>query len=229
MTGNAFELFDQIDGESFFDENLIGNNKDNVYIDIGAYTGDTIYRFYAFSKGKYKKIIGVEAEKGNYSALCNMIKYTRLENVKTLNNALWSEAKKMKFYTTSQKNIINYDSSNLYRDVINTVDWKTKEEMRNKKIRSTIEEIKTQTIDDILIGEKPTIIKVNALGADLPILYGDRNTILNNKPIIIMEYGSKPEYILEQIEYLKKLRSDYKFYFRQKKIFYDSKTILYAI
>ena len=53
LSGNKLPLLNYVDGEGFFDEKLIPLSKHYSYMDVGAYTGDTLLRFYAFCGGKY--------------------------------------------------------------------------------------------------------------------------------------------------------------------------------
>ena len=46
-----------MDGDTFFDDKLIPVSDKHSYVDVGAYTGDTLLKFYAFSRGRYKKIM----------------------------------------------------------------------------------------------------------------------------------------------------------------------------
>ena len=70
-----------IDGNTFFDEKLIPMSEHYSYVDVGAYTGDMLLRFYAFCGGKYDAIYAVEPDKGNFSSLERLVKYGKLEDV----------------------------------------------------------------------------------------------------------------------------------------------------
>jgi hypothetical protein len=85
------------------------------------------------------------------------------------------------------------------------------------------------TLDNELENTAPTILKVNALAADMEILKGGEQTIRRHQPVVMLEYGSKLEYILEIPQLLSSYGKNYRLYLRQKNIFGDSKTIFYAI
>ncbi|MDR2803521.1 MAG: hypothetical protein LBB22_04445 [Treponema sp.] len=70
-------LFDMIDGDTFFDKTILPAHDSHIYLDMGAYTGDTLIRFYAFCGGKYKKIIAMEPDKKIFSKMRYMTKACR--------------------------------------------------------------------------------------------------------------------------------------------------------
>ena len=45
LTGDMLDLYQMTEGNTFFDEAIIGGRADSVYIDIGAYTGDSILKY----------------------------------------------------------------------------------------------------------------------------------------------------------------------------------------
>lgn len=229
ISGNMLELQKRMEGNSFFDEELLEVHSEGVYIDIGAYTGDSILKYLEYCRGQYKHIYAVEADKGNYAALQNFIKYGWIDNITTFNQALWSERSKKTWYSISQNMDINFGSPNLFEPLEAMIDRCTVIEMGKTNQGYVHEEIQTETLDDLLPDSAPTIMKVNAIAADYQILQGSRKLIKQYKPIIVIEHGVKPENILAVISFLDGVRGDYTFYLRQKKIFSDSKTIMYAI
>ncbi len=73
--------------ESDDDENwlLLRPSTDDVYMDLGAYTGDTVQQFIRLAGG-FKRIIAVEPEKRNFRKLFENTK--ELENIKLVNAAV---------------------------------------------------------------------------------------------------------------------------------------------
>lgn len=179
--------------------------------------------------GGYAHIYAFEADRGNYSALERFVKYGRIKNITLFNQALWSERGKVTFYSITDNREILYDSPNLFRSVDDAIDRSTLMEMQEKGKKYKQEEIRTEKLDDFLMGNKPTMMKVNALAADFEILKGSRGIIEAYKPIVILEHGVKPENLLDIMFFLSNIRSDYSFYLRQKDIFGDSKTVMYAV
>lgn len=228
MLGDGLQLWQLIDGDSFFDKSILGNDTGN-YVDVGAYTGDTLRQFLEFSGGAYEGITAIEADKGNFASLKKFIQYGAIDRVRAVCQGVWSRKEKRKYYTVAGNAEVNYCSPNLFRNVDFDIDNKVKQTELEELTAAVEEEIEVDTLDNILISERPTIMKINALAADFPILTGAADTIRRCKPAIIMEYGVRPDYLLDEILWLHELKLGYRFYIRQKKIFGDSKTVLYAV
>lgn len=226
LTGNMLELYTKTDGDTFFDDELVLRREDHIYIDVGVYTGDTICKFLEYTRGKYQQIVGFEPDPGNYKAALSFVKYGRVKNCIIENVALGNKQEKKSFFTVGNDNNNNYDSPNFYVDIEKIADNTT---IKGDLIGEKTLQLDVDILDNVLAGIKPTIIKINALAADIPILQGASNILQNCRPIIIMEWGTRPEYLEELITFIKNIKSDYKFYLRQKNIFGDSKTIFYAV
>jgi len=229
LTGNMLSLGRYALGYeaySFFDEAFIHPGAQSVYVDVGAYTGDTIACFLMFSRGKFKKIIGMEADRGNYSALRQFVKFSRVEHIETHNIALWSREEEKVFYTNSANEMIHFENSNLFRPVDIIADNQSLEQIRDK-----LEEdiMNAKTLDGVLKNEAPTIMKINALAADHEIILGGQQILKSYKPTLILEFGVTQRDVFEMIPLIKGINSGYRFYMRRKRVFEDIKTVLYCI
>ena len=225
LSGNKLPLLNYVDGEGFFDEKLIPLSKHYSYMDVGAYTGDTLLRFYAFCSGKYDKLYAVEPDTGNFNALQNLVKYGRISNVQLFHVGGWNLKGELTFYTIANRNRKHFENSNFFKKMQDIVanSW----EMSQKDFGT--ETISVDTVDNLLQGAKCDIIKINALGADYQVLMGCRETIKQYKPIIVGEFGTQSEYLVEQLNEMLRVNPNYKLYLRQKMIFGDCKTVYFAI
>ena len=225
LSGNKLPLLNYVDGEGFFDEKLIPLSKHYSYMDVGAYTGDTLLRFYAFCGGKYDKLYAVEPDTGNFNALQNLVKYGRISNVQLFHVGGWDLKGELTFYTIANRNRKHFENSNFFKKMQDIVanSW----EMSQKDFGT--ETISVDTVDNLLQGAKCDIIKINALGADYQVLMGCRETIKQYKPSIVGEFGTQSEYLVEQLNEMLRVNPNYKLYLRQKMIFGDCKTVYFAI
>ena len=229
LTGNMLPLNQYALGYeaySFFDEAFIHTDEQSVYVDVGAYTGDTIACFLMFSRGKFKKIIGVEADHGNYSALSQMVRFSKVEHIETYNLGLWSQEEKKIFYTNSANETIHFGSPNLFQSVDVVADNDSLERMKDKL---TEDVLSLKTLDSLLKNEVPTIIKINALAADRKIILGGKHTLEQYKPALMLEFGVTQRDVFEMIPLIKQINSAYRFYIRRKRVFEDIKTVLYCV
>lgn len=74
------------EGNQYFVENIIKRESDAVFVDAGAYDGETIEEFIEFQKNEYKKILSFEMNEVNYQKIMQK-KFD--DRVKVYNMGLW--------------------------------------------------------------------------------------------------------------------------------------------
>lgn len=225
LSGNKVRLVQYIDGDTFFDRKLIPSSEHYSYVDVGAYTGDTLLRFYAFCGGKYDAIYAVEPDKGNFLSLEKMVKFGRLERVHLFQVGGWDCKDELTFYTMNNSNSKNFDSPNFFKNVVETVSSSWNIENKNHVEQKII----VDTVDHLLQGRECTLLKINALAADFQTLKGSVETIKQYKPVIVGEFGTRKENLTKMLLFMKEKNSSYHIYLRQKMIFGDCKTIFVAV
>ncbi|NLL79124.1 MAG: FkbM family methyltransferase [Clostridiales bacterium] len=225
LCGNKFPLLKYVDGESFFDSKLFHSFEEDNYVDVGAYTGDTLLRYYAFCGGKYKKIYAIEPDEENYEGLQMLVKLGRLKNVETFQCGAWECKDTLTFFTAQNKNKRNFDSPNFFKNMSETIPSSCGIEEED----FMEEKIEVNTVDNLLQGEPCGILKINALAADFQTLRGCKKTIQQYKPVIVGEFGTRKENLTEMLLYMKELNDNYRVFLRQKMIFGDCKTVFTAI
>jgi hypothetical protein len=82
-------------------KNLFHFGTEEVYVDGGAYNGDTIKEFLQLTQGRYKKIFAVEPDKRNYKKLTEYVSSSNLANVQCLEKGLWSTSGRRAFSANS--------------------------------------------------------------------------------------------------------------------------------
>lgn len=129
----------------------LGN--DEIFMDLGAYDGDTVREFLDAVKS-YKKIIAVEADAKNYQKLVNNT--AEIRDITTLNLAAWDK-----------REILHFE----------------KKKGRNSKLSSAgTYKIQADSVDNILDGEKITLLKMDIEGSEEAALEGAKNTIRTCHP-----------------------------------------------
>jgi hypothetical protein len=111
VTGDGLPLFSMIDDDTFFDKTILPAHDKHIYVDVGAYTGDTMIRFYAFCGGKYKKIMAMEPDAENFSKMRAMVKACRLDNIELHNVGAWNEKDTLVFNTVPN---IDFENGNFF-------------------------------------------------------------------------------------------------------------------
>lgn len=96
-----------INKEQYFLNDFYELNNEEIYVDLGAWNGDTILKFINKVNGKYKKIIAFEPEKENYKSLKLNVERNNIENIDIYNLGSWNEKTTLKFLSNDTASRIN--------------------------------------------------------------------------------------------------------------------------
>jgi len=226
VSGDGLPLLRRISGDSFFCKDILEPSCEYTYVDVGAYTGDTVMQFCLFVDNGYRRIIALEPDVYNYKKLGDFCEYARMENIEIYNIGGWSHKDQLKFYTHENEGYINSNFFKPTSDVAEQRDYDL--ELSNRK-KTIVTKMDVDSIDNILGGREAGLIKINALASDFEVLCGAEDTIAKWRPRLVMEFGCRPDDLLRMPKFIKSLMPDYKLYLRQRRIFGDTKTVLYAV
>ena len=177
-------------GNIYFDFERLQLDEDEVFIDAGSYDGESTLEFIKWCKGKYKKIYAVEP----------------MDIGKELTNYNLRNVRDVQICNCALSNQIGVSSfSKQYTGLKGS---------RLDKAGGNLEEVKVDTIDNILQGEKATFIKMDIEGAELDALKGAKYTLSKYKPKLAISLYHKNEDIYEIPLWLHETIPEYKFYLR---------------
>ncbi|MBQ4052421.1 MAG: FkbM family methyltransferase [Clostridia bacterium] len=152
LTGNIQLLFDsESDPKEAY--NLLGLSFQEHYLDIGAYTGDTVQRFIDWTGGKYRRIDAFEPDLKNFKKL--VVNTKDYLNVRCHNLCIDE--------TTGQR--------------LFSMDGGRKSRVCNKGVT-----IPAETVDHLFGRQDISLIKMDIEGMEPAALRGARNTIFRNRP-----------------------------------------------
>lgn len=159
--------------------------KDEIFMDLGAYDGDTVREFLQATDCEYEKIIAVEADEKNYKKLTD--KTAEVKNITTHNLAVWDKKETLFF---------------------------EKKKGRNSKLSSSGKvEVQADSVDNILGGEKITVLKMDIEGSEEKALDGARHTIARYRPkLYVCAYHRNSDMYRLPLK-INELCADYKIYF----------------
>lgn len=187
--------------DQYFVKNLVPISDKEVFVDCGAYDGDTMKEFVKVSKGNYKKIICFEPVEEYHK---------RLEKRGSKNRVTAIRAGVYKESTTLNFNAEGGKGSSITNNAEHTVS------------------IPVRAIDDVPECADATFIKMDVEGAELDALYGAKETILRNHPkLAICIYHYHRDFV-EIPKLIHSLVPEYKLYIRHH-AFSVNETVLYAI
>lgn len=173
---------------SYFDDDFLSFTDKEIYVDCGAFDGDTIKLFSEFTKGKYKKIIALEPDVISFKKLSETAQ--EYHDVELICCATGKENTKMSF--SSKGTLGSTFSEGADGDLIDV-----------------------KKLDDILKDEDVTLIKMDIEGAELDTLMGAENIIRKNKPKLAVCIYHKIEDIITIPKYLHSIVPEYRFKVRQ--------------
>lgn len=187
ITGNIMALDPWVDDTMFYPSDLFSFGTDEVYIDAGAYTGDTISNFVEHTDGKFERILGFEPDILNFQQLEK--NFANEPRISTIEAGLYSERKALRFSSDAGR------ASGLSED-------------GNVEIQVT-------TIDGELDGQRVTYIKLNIEGAELEALKGARKSIEKWVPRLGISGYHFASHLWEVPLLIKELQCSYDLYLRQ--------------
>lgn len=182
-------LWDNINGNSSYkliDPEILSYGGRDSYVDVGAFTGDTLQKYLEVSKKNYESIICIEPDKNNFLALEEYVKKNKLDKTLVLNMAAGKE-----------NGVLSFSG--------NRSESSTLSENGDTNIR-------VLALDAISETQNLSILKVSTNGYDLDVLYGGGVIIQRNKPQIAT-YASG-EQLWKIPKFLKEIVPDYKIYYR---------------
>ena len=165
--------------------NILALSDNEVYIDGGAYTGDTVLEF-AQNVQDYRRIIAVEPDRKNFKKLA--ANTAALKRTECLQIALHSVRGEIPFAARAGRNSSLDEGGS--------------------------ETVAADSIDNILDGGEATLIKLDVEGQEAEALRGAEKTIAKCKPkILAAAYHRSPD-LFEIPLFVKKIRPDYRVYIR---------------
>ena len=166
--------------------------QESTFLDIGAYTGDTIRKYYDYTQNKFKYIWAIEGQKDSYSKLLQTIDELKIsdDRISAFDSILWSEPTQL------------------------SIDSKTGS-IEDAEVSSDNngECVDATTVDQLLEerSKKVNLLKINFPGAQ-EVLKGSKRVISEDKPLIAIVVGWGPYDVYEIPEIIRSFEPHYQLY-----------------
>lgn len=193
-------LIPVLDLDVWHSDNLISYPDDGVYIDGGAYDGDTVRMYVEHARNRFARIIAFEPDPNTFDRLRdNFANDRRIEPIKF---GMFDRKDVLRFSNSaSRASLIHYDGEI---------------------------EVPVTSIDEILKGDPVTFIKMNIEGAELKALHGAAHSIRTHKPTLAISAYHAPAHLWQVPQTILEIDSAYDLYLRQQDGG-SVETVIYAV
>lgn len=188
--------------------------SDEVFVDIGAFVGDSLERYIQVKFGVLQKIYAIEPDSNNCDVLMNRVKRLKdewgIENhrIETINAGIGGD-------TNKEMHIkIEKGKSNLGSSFIEDVDINTKK-------------VSMYSLDDYFDNKKISFIKADIESYEFDMLTGAKKVIEKNRPLMAISIYHNASDLFDIPLLINSICKDYKFRLRHHTYeYYD--TVLYT-
>jgi FkbM family methyltransferase len=188
------------DSVHYFPSDIIAVSDREIFVDCGAYIGDTLSDFHSITDGKYVKYYGFEPDRSSFKSLEKSVTRYNNSNILLINKGVSNKTAVLKF------------SSDLSTDSHLSKDGDT--------------EIQVDSIDKCC--SDATFIKMDIEGGEYDALLGAKTTIKSNHPTLAISIYHRPEHLFKIPLLINSFTSNYKYYVRQHSPL-SGELVLYAI
>jgi len=200
LSGTTRPLMPFANNRPFFDRFGFFNRDQEIFVDAGAYVGDSLERFIWSVNGVFRQVHVFEPGVAQFGALkkrlCRLSQEWALkpESIYLINKGLSFEDKKI--LVANPDNIIQMTMT----DIDVTLD------------DGNASVIELTSLDSYFDGRRYTLLKVDVEGCEAELLQGAQQSIAIHRPRIALSVYHYPTDIFELPLQLKKINQDYMFY-----------------
>lgn len=200
ISGDIRYLLDVTTPKADIYKHIIHLTPNEVYVDLGAYNGDTIEEVLSYTRQKYIRIFAMEPDFKNF--------------------------KKLKKHTDGMKDLYAFNAVAWCKDT--TVPFSTKAG-RQSAVSAVGTQMEARSVDSILEGKPATLIKMDVEGCEREALWGASQTISHYAPKLMVSLYHRNEDIFALPLLIQKLNPNYHLYIRHQLYIPAWETNLYAI
>ena len=177
--------------ETYFPDDLVAGRADEVFVDCGAFTGDTVDAFLSVRAGLFGRIVAIEPDVENCRAL--------ERHIRTMYPNHADRIRVEPFALGSQRGRIEFSSTGTVRS----------------KVGGGVTTVDVATMDELLASDRPTYVKFDIEGAEHDAIVGGSEVIQANMPVLAVSAYHKPEDIWDLPLLIRSIAPDYLLYLRR--------------
>lgn len=192
-------------GEMYLPPDLVAFSPGEVFLDGGAYSGDTVRTIIERRGADFGKILCVEPDPANYEKLAAYIG--------TLPDPVRKKIVALRTALGSRSGTVCFEASGT---------------VGSKVVSGGACRVATVTVDELAAGGMPTYIKLDIEGSELDALAGARRVITEGLPVLAVCVYHVQEHLWRIPLFVRSLSDRYAFFLRNYSERYDD-TVCYAI
>ena len=185
---NAFAIMAKVcQPDQYFPPDIINLTEHERFVDVGAFTGDTVQDFAKRTRNKFDAIFCFEVDAVNFKTLQESVQHLLYaDKIRIFNQGAWDCACEISYNVGKSQSVVGSGES----------------------------KGRVVPLDDILGQETVTYIKMDIEGAELRALHGAQTMIRTQKPRMAVCIYHDFSHLWEIPLYLKKLVPDYRIFLR---------------
>ncbi|MCM1219896.1 MAG: FkbM family methyltransferase [Lachnospiraceae bacterium] len=173
----------EIEQKMYFDIPHILPKQKNLFIDCGAFRGESSKEFIHWCGEKEYEILAFEPDRENFVQYRENVK--NLDKIKVFNAVAYDEKGKVYFNNTGTSSAsVNGEGD---------------------------DEVEALTIDEVVGNAEITYIKMDVEGSELKVLGGAQDSIKRCSPVLAISLYHKPEDIVDLLDFCLNINSNYHF------------------
>lgn len=176
--------------EIYFPNDLVSIIPDELFIDCGAYDGDTVRNLFSTQKAYSGKVIAFEPDPANFKQLEQYVLELPPEEKERVNI--------YPFAVGAIKSKVRFEASGTEASAVGSGNL----------------EVDCVTLDEILADLKPTYIKMDIEGSELDALTGAQTTIKKNLPILAICSYHRQDHLWKIPSLIHSYSDEYRFFLR---------------
>lgn len=200
ISGNPSYLIDQVDTRDEIWNRVLQPTNHEIYVDLGAYNGDSIREMLDFTRGKYHRIVAVEPDRKNYKKLVKFVGDT--PSVQCYQCAAWCVDTELPFASKAG---------------------------RQSSVAMEGATTPARSVDNLLAGNPVTLLKMDVEGSEREALWGASRSIARYSPKLMISLYHRNEDVYELPLLVKRINPRYKLYIRHLPYIPAWETNLYAV
>ena len=190
LLGDFDALTPPADQPIYFPRDLCDLGSDEVFVDCGAFDGDTVRLFAREADAKFKKIFAFEPDPASFEKLVATLRDlpgARADNVAAFRCATGARNERLRFI-----------ASGTAMSALGDGDL----------------EVDARTLDDVLGDAKPTYVKMDIEGSEPDALAGARSIVAEHSPVLAISCYHRQDHLWQIPLQIAALNPSYRFHLR---------------